>query len=78
MKARVVVKAGLLKPWYDYHKLSRVRAPVITSSLLEMKESLGISVDVGIKGGFFLRKINRRPNNKQPSQINIITICKST
>ena len=26
MKAHVVVKAWLLKPWYDYHKLSRVRA----------------------------------------------------
>jgi hypothetical protein len=69
MKARVVVKAGLLKPWYDYHKLSRVRAPVITSSLLEMKESLGISVDVGMKGGIFLRKINRRPNNKHPHKL---------
>ena len=53
--------------------------------MLEIKESLGISVDVGIKGGIFLgkrgiflRKIPRRPNNKQPSQIKIITICKST
>ena len=53
--------------------------------VLEIKESLGISVDVGIKGGIFLgkrgiflRKIPLRPNNKQPSQIKIITICKST
>ena len=45
--------------------------------VLEIKESLGISVDV-IKGGIILRKIPWRPNNKQPSQINIITICKST
>ncbi len=54
--------------------------------VLEIKESLGISVDVGIKrrnlsqiprgiflrflgkGGIFLRKVPRRPNNK----------CKST
>jgi hypothetical protein len=31
MKVSVVVKAGLLKPWYDYHKLSRVSGPEITS-----------------------------------------------
>jgi hypothetical protein len=27
MKACVIVKAGLLKPWYNYHKLSRVSKP---------------------------------------------------
>ncbi len=38
MKARVVVKAGLLKPWYDYHKLSHVRAPGNNIKLLGLKE----------------------------------------
>jgi hypothetical protein len=27
MKAHVVIKAGLLKPWYNYLKLSRVGGP---------------------------------------------------
>jgi hypothetical protein len=39
MKARVVVKAGLLKPWYDYNKLSRVRAPGNNIKLLGLKEA---------------------------------------
>ena len=38
MKARVVVKAGLLKPWYDYHKLSRVRAPGNNIKLLGLED----------------------------------------
>jgi len=38
MKARVVVKSGLLKPWYDYHKLSRVRAPGNNIKLLGLED----------------------------------------
>ena len=38
MKARVVVKAGLLKPWYDYHKLSCVRAPGNNIKLLGLED----------------------------------------
>ena len=38
MKAWVVVKAGLLKPWYNYHKLSRVRAPGNTIKLLGLED----------------------------------------
>ncbi len=38
MKAWVVVTAGLLKPWYDYHKLSRVRAPGNNIKLLGLED----------------------------------------
>jgi hypothetical protein len=39
MKARVVVKSGLLKPWYDYHKLSHVRAPENNIKLLGLEDA---------------------------------------
>ena len=39
MKARVVVTAGLLKPSYDYHKLSSVRAPGNNIKLLGLEEA---------------------------------------
>ncbi len=38
MKAGAVVKAGLLKPWYDYHKLSRVSGPGNNISLLGLND----------------------------------------
>jgi hypothetical protein len=38
MKARVVLKAELLKPWYDYHKLSRVSGPGNNISLLGLND----------------------------------------
>ena len=39
MKAHAVVKAGLLKPWYNYHKFSRVRPPGKIIKLLGLKEA---------------------------------------
>ncbi len=39
MKAQVVVKAGLLKPWYGYHKLSRVIGPGNKISLLGLTDT---------------------------------------
>jgi hypothetical protein len=39
MKAHVVVKSGLLKPWYDYHKLSHVRAPGNNIKLLGLEDA---------------------------------------
>ena len=39
MKAHVVVEAGLLKPWYDYHKFGRVRAPGDNIKLLGLEET---------------------------------------
>ncbi len=39
MKAHVVVKAGLLKPMYNYHKLSRVSEPGNYIKLLGLKEA---------------------------------------
>ncbi len=39
MKARVVVKAGLMKPWYDYHKLSRVSQPGNNIKLLGLTDT---------------------------------------
>ncbi len=42
MKARVVVKAGLLKPWYNYHKLSHVSGPGNNINLLGLADAITI------------------------------------
>jgi hypothetical protein len=39
MKARVVIKAGLLKPWYNYHKLSHVSGPGNNINLLGLTDA---------------------------------------
>jgi hypothetical protein len=39
MKSRVVVKAGLLKPWYNYPKLSRVSGPGNNIKLLGLTDA---------------------------------------
>jgi hypothetical protein len=39
MKSHVVIKAGLLKPWYNYHKLSRVSGPGNNIKLLSLTDA---------------------------------------